>query len=91
MCSSKPMSTSPEPIYRADDQIVTLISQWLVGQLGNDALRKAVEDIGTGELAPGQRDAVEELLGELRVAMPGDRANLQVVVRETLESLAYGD
>jgi hypothetical protein len=85
------MSTSPEPIYRADDQIVTLISQWLVGQLGNDALRKAVEAIGTDELAPGQRDAVEELLGELRVALPGDRANLQVVVRETLESLAYGD
>ena len=85
------MSTSPESIYRADDQIVTLISQWLVGQLGNDALRKAVDEIGTDALAPGQRDAVEELLGELRAALPGDRANLQVVVRETLESLAYGD
>jgi len=85
------MSTSPEPIYRADDQIVTLLSQWLVGSLGNDGLRKAVEDIGVDELAPGQRAAVEELLGELRTALPGDRANLQVVVRETLESLAYGD
>lgn len=85
------MSTSPEPISRADDQIVTLLSQWLVGQLGNDALRKAVEDIGTDELAPGQRDAVGELLGELRLAVPGERADLQVVVRETLESLAYGD
>lgn len=85
------MSTSPEPIYRADDQIVTLLSQWLVGTLGNDQLRKAVEEIGTGELAPGQRHAVEELLGELRAALPGDRANLQVVVRESLESLAYGD
>jgi hypothetical protein len=85
------MSTSPEPIHRADDQIVTLLSQWLVGQLGNDVLRKAVEGIGTEELAPGQRDAVGELLGELRLSLPGDRANLQVVVRETLESLAYGD
>ena len=85
------MSTSPEPIYRADDQIVTLLSQWLVGTLGNDELRKAVEEIGTGELAPGQRDAVDELLGDLRVAVPGERASLQVVVRETLESLAYGD
>jgi hypothetical protein len=85
------MSTSPEPIHRADDQIVTLLSQWLVGQLGNDALRKAVEDIDSHELAPGQRAAVGELLGELCLALPGDRANLQVVVRETLESLAYGD
>jgi hypothetical protein len=85
------MSTSPEPIDRADDQIVTLLSQWLVGQLGNDELRKAVEAIGTDELAPGQRDAVDELLGDLRAAIPGERASLQVVVRETLESLAYGD
>ena len=85
------MPASPEQIFRADDQIVTLLSQWLVGQLGNDALRKGVEDIGTDELAPGQREAVGELLGELRVALPGERADLQVVVRETLESLAYGD
>jgi hypothetical protein len=79
------MSTSP------DDQIVTLLSQWLVGTLGNDALRKEVESVGTDELAPGQRDAVQELISELRVALPGERADLQVVVRETLESLAYGD
>ncbi len=85
------MSTSPEPSARADDQIVTLLSQWLVGTLGNDELRKAVEGIGTDELAPGQRTAVDELLGDLRLAVPGERADLQVVVRETLESLAYGD
>jgi hypothetical protein len=85
------MPASPEQISRDDDQIVTLLSQWLVGQLGNDELRKAVEGIGTDELAPGQREAVGELLGELRVALPGERADLQVVVRETLESLAYGD
>jgi len=85
------MSTSPEPIARADDQIVTLLSQWLVGTLGNDELRRAVESIGTDELAPGQRTAVGELLTDLRAALPGERADLQVVVRETLESLAYGD
>jgi hypothetical protein len=85
------MSTSPEPIARADDRIVTLLSQWLVGTLGNDELRNAVEGIGTGELAPGQRTAVGELLADLRAAFPGERADLQVVVRETLESLAYGD
>jgi len=85
------MSTSPDPYRRADDEIVTLLSQWLVGSLGNDALRKAIEDIGTEELAPGQRRAVEELLGELRGALPGERSELQKIVRETLEALAYGD
>ena len=85
------MSTSPESTQRADDRIVTLLSQWLVGTLGNDELRKEVEGIGSGELAPGPRDAVEELLVELRAALPGERGDLQVVVRETLESLAYGD
>ena len=83
------MSTSPKS--RADDQIVTLLSQWLVGTLGNTELRLAVEHIGTAELAPGQRSAVDELIVELRDAMPGERADLQMVVRETLESLAYGD
>lgn len=85
------MSTSPESTRRADDRIVTLLSQWLVGTLGNDELRGAVEEIGTVELAPSQRAAVEELVGELRIALPGERADLQMVVRETLESLAYGD
>ncbi|HEX5448629.1 MAG TPA: hypothetical protein VFW85_01055 [Gaiellaceae bacterium] len=83
------MSTTSKP--RADDQIVTLLSQWLVGTLGNEQLRRAVEEIGTRELAPGQRLAVDELIAELRDALPGERADLQMVVRETLESLAYGE
>jgi hypothetical protein len=85
------MSTSPKSEQRADDQLVTLLSRWLVGTLGNDELRRAVEAIGTAELAPGQRSAVDELLVELRGALPGERADLQMVVRETVESLAYGD
>ncbi len=85
------MSTSPSYQHRADDLIVTLLSQWLVGTLGNAELRRAVEGIGTVELAPGQRSAVDELIVELRDALPGERADLQMVVRETLESLAYGD
>lgn len=82
------MSRSDE---RADDRIVTLLSQWLVGTLGNDELRREVEGVDGDELAPGQRRAVEELLAELRVALPGERAGLQVAVREALEALAYGD
>jgi hypothetical protein len=84
------MSTSPD-IQRTDDQIVTLLSHWLMGTLGNDELRKRVEEIGTDELAPGPREAVEELLVELRNALPGERGDLEMVVRETLEALAYGE
>lgn len=83
---------SPDaPGPRADDRIVTLLSQWLVGTLGNDELRREVETVDGEELAPGQRRALEELLAELRAALPGERAGLQVAVRETLEALAYGE
>ena len=84
------MSTSPDT-QRTDDQIVTLLSHWLMGSVGNDELRKRIEEIGTDELAPGQRAAVEELLVELRNALPGERGDLEMVVRETLEALAYGE
>ena len=84
------MSTSPE-FQRTDDEIVSLLSQWLMRTLGNDELRKRIEEIGTGELAPGQRAAVEELLVELANAFPGERGDLEMVVRETIESLAYGE
>ena len=84
------MSTSPDT-QRTDDQIVTLLSHWLTRTLGNDELRRKVEEIGTDELAPGPRRAVEELLRELAAAGPGERGQLEVVVRETIETLVYGD
>ncbi|MBV8079917.1 MAG: hypothetical protein JO186_06005 [Actinobacteria bacterium] len=84
------MPTSSDA-QRTDDQIVTLLSHWLMGTVGNDELRKGIEEIGTDELAPGQRTAVEELLVELRNALPGERGELEKVIRETLESLAYGE
>jgi hypothetical protein len=83
------MSTNPRE--RSDDRIVTLLSQWLVGTLGNDELRREVESVDPDELAPGQRDAVGELVRRLRDALPGERADLQVPVREALEALAYGE
>ncbi len=85
------MSTSPDLTRRADDQLVTLLSHWLTRTLGNDELRRAVEAVGTAELAPSQRAAVEELLRELEVTAPGERGQLEVLVRETVETLAYGD
>ena len=84
------MSITPES-QRADDQLVTYLSHWLTRQLGNDELRKRIEEIGTDELAPGGRDAVKELLAELQNAVPGERGHLEVLVRETVETLVYGD
>ena len=84
------MSTNPD-FQRTDDEIVSLLSQWLMGSVGNDELRKRVEEIGTHELAPGQRTAVDELLVGLGNAFPGERGDLDRVVRETIEALAYGE
>ena len=84
------MSTNRD-FQRTDDEIVSLLSQWLMGSVGNDELRKRVEEIGTAELAPGQRSAVDELLVALGNAFPGERGDLEMVVRETIEALAYGE
>jgi hypothetical protein len=84
------MSSKPDS-QRADDQLVTQLSHWLTRQLGNDELRRRLEEIGTDGLAPGGRDAVNELLAELATAVPGERAQLEVLVRETVETLVYGD
>ena len=84
------MSTNPD-LERIDDQVVTLLSQWLMGSVGNDELRKRIEEIDTDDLAPGGRTAIAELMVELRNALPGERGELEKAVRETLESLAYGD
>ena len=84
------MSATPD-FQRTDDELVSLLSQWLMRSLGNDELRKRIEEIGTADLAPGQRAAVEELLAALANAFPGERGDLEMVVRETVESLAYGE
>ena len=85
------MSTSPDASQRADDQLVTHLSHWLTRQLGNDELRRKVQEIGTDELPPGGRHAVHELLVQLSTAVPGERGQLEVLVREAVETLVYGD
>ena len=84
------MSTTPES-QRADDQIVTNLSHWLTRRLGNDELRRKLAEIGTDELAPGGRQAVQELIAQLETTAPGERAQLEVLVREAVETLVYGD
>jgi hypothetical protein len=83
------MSTRPE-FQRPDDELVSLLSRWLEHELGNDELRRRIEQLGTDELAPGPRTAVVQLQTALANAFPGERDELETVVRETLESLAYG-
>lgn len=85
------MSTTPDASKRADDQIVTHLSHWLTRQLGNDELRRKLEAVGTDELPPVGRELVQELLAELGGAVPGERGQLEVLVRETVETLVYGD
>ena len=84
------MSTNPE-FQRTDDEIVSLLSQWLMKTIGNDELRKRVEALDTEDLAPGQRAAIAELMTALNNAFPGETGGLEMVVRETIESLAYGE
>ena len=84
------MSTSPSSSDRPDDQIVSLLSRWLARHVTNDELLRGVEEIGTEDLAPDQARAVEELLHELRLAGPGERGQVERVVRETFEALALG-
>ena len=86
------MSTSPDhSSLRADDELVTNLSHWLTRQIGNDELLRKVREIGTDELAPGGRAAIAELVTELQAAAPGERAQLEVLVREAVETLVYGD
>ena len=85
------MSTTPDASQRADDEIVTHLSHWLTRQLGNDELRRKLEEIGTDELPPVGREMVKELVTELTAAVPGERGQLEVLVRETVETLVYGD
>lgn len=79
---------SPEPTTRADDQLVSLISRWLARHVSDDELQRALEQVGSGELAGEQAEAVEELRAEL--AEGRGRAELEMVARETLEALALG-
>jgi hypothetical protein len=83
------MSTHPDS-RRTDDELVSLLSQWLTGSLGNDELRKRIEQLPTDELAPGQRTAVQNLVAALGNAFPGERGQLELLVREAVESIAYG-
>jgi hypothetical protein len=86
------MSTSPDSSsLRADDELVTHLSHWLTRQIGNDELLRKIRGVGTDELPPGGRAAMSDLVAQLEAAAPGERAQLEVLVREAVETLVYGD
>jgi hypothetical protein len=83
------MSTSPDPAP-IEDRLIGVLSRWLGRGIPNEQLRRQIEEIGTAGLAPGEAEAVDEVLAELENATPGGRAHLERVVRETIEALALG-
>jgi DNA-binding IclR family transcriptional regulator len=68
--------------------LVTVISRWLARHLSDDELQRVLEQVGPGELSADQTKAVEELRAELGEGR--ERAELEMVARETLEALALG-
>ena len=81
------MSTSPETQRRrADDELVTLISAWLVRQVSDEELHLELGRLGETDLQPKQAQAVDELRTELEAS--DERAEQEMVARETLETLA---
>jgi hypothetical protein len=83
------MSTSPDA--RADDRLITLISRWLGRHIGNAELHRGIEETGSNGLGPGQLAALVELSERLESAQPGERGELEMIARETLEALALGE
>jgi hypothetical protein len=77
------MSASRD-LRRADDRLVTVISGWLARHVSDRELAHELA-IARG-LSPEQAKAVDELRAEL--AGTRERAELEMIARETLETLA---
>jgi hypothetical protein len=82
------MSMSPET--RTDDRLITLISRWLARHIGNAELERGLAESDRENLAQAQLEAVDELAERLKGAAPGERGELEMIARETLEALALG-
>jgi hypothetical protein len=82
------MSMSPEE--RADDRLIRLISRWLARHIGNAELERGLADVDRAQLTPAQAEALDELAEHVKNAAPGERGELEMIARETLEALALG-
>lgn len=68
-----------------------MISRWLGRHIGNAELGRGLEESGVDGLRPGQVAAVTELAERVAGAKPGERGELEMIARETLEALALGE
>jgi hypothetical protein len=78
------MSTSPE------SAAINTLSRWLAGHVGNEELRGEVARLADVELGPDARELLADLRAELQTAGDDHRGEVDRLVRETLEALAYG-
>jgi len=78
------------PDQRTDDVLIRLISRWLARHIGNAELARGLTESDRKKLAPGQLEAVDELAERVKGAAPGERGELEMIARETLEALALG-
>ena len=76
-------------VSNADDALVW--ARRLAGHIGNAELEQGIDEAGSGGLGPGQLDALTELSERLDSAQPGERGELEMIARETLEALALGE
>ena len=83
------MSTSPDVSRHAADRLVNAISHWLAGHVRDDELQAELESVGTAELGAEQREAVDELVTELREREVSS-GELEMIARETLQTLVFG-
>src|SRR5262249_47230202 len=81
---SMPTSMSPE------DRLVSLLSHWLPGALGNPPPPAAMEEAGRDGPSADQAEALDALLAALDRAGATGRGDLERLARETLEALALG-
>jgi hypothetical protein len=83
------MSTSPD--VRTEDRLINLISRWLGRHIGNAELARGLDESDWDGLEPAQVEAVRELAERVPTAQPGERGELEMIARETLEALALGE
>jgi hypothetical protein len=84
------MFASPETPVRPDDQIITVLSEWLAFGSGAGELRTRLDEIDSSSLDGEAAEAVHDLLAELRSESSNGHGHLERHVRETLDAVALG-
>jgi hypothetical protein len=78
------MSTSPE------STAIHTMSRWLAGHVGNAELRIELARLADAEVGPESRELLDDLRDALATAGDDHRGDVDRLVRESLEALAFG-